>query len=120
VPSSQTVRDLLAARYPRSLGAWADRMRCDVAESAGGNIPATVPVLVRLTADVPAGAPSAPAWHAQPGRQAEAETALGVKVLRHLGRDEFVVTLRNGEDQNQLSLEGHLDVTRGGFRLIAL
>ncbi len=120
MPSSQTVRDLLAARYPRSLGAWADRMRSDVAESASGSIPATVPVLVRLTADVPAGAASTSDWHTQPVRQAEAEAALGVKVLRHLGRDEFVVTLRNGEDQNQLSLQGHLDVTRSGFRLIAL
>jgi hypothetical protein len=114
------VRDLLAARYPHSLSTWADRMRSGVAQSANGNIPATVPVLVRLTADPAASQPSAAAWPAQPGEQAEVETALGVKVLRHLGGEEFLVTLRNMEDQNLLAQQGHLDVTRGGFRLIAL
>lgn len=120
MPSSDTVRNLLTARYPHSLSAWAERLRADVAEKAAGAIPATVPVLVRLTAVQAPGEPQALGWLSRPGARAEAETALAVKVLRHLGGDEFLVCLRDMEDQNRLSLDGHLDVTRGGFRLIAL
>jgi hypothetical protein len=117
MPSIDTVRNLLATRYVRSFEAWAERVTAEIGDATSGS---NLCIVARLTRDPETGPRLRPLWSQIEGEIARVERALGITVVRFLGVDEFVVRLGNHQDQNQLALRGHLEVTRDGFRMTAI
>lgn len=107
MPEIGQLNRLLSARYERSMQAWRQRLDEDMRLR---HAPRAL-VLVRITT----GEDDEP-----PQMLEAASTALGIRILRHLGGCEFLVTLLRDGDETCLALKGHLSVTRDGYAMTAV
>jgi hypothetical protein len=108
MPDAAKIRALLLTRYPRSMDAWRERIDVELPSPA-----LDVPVVARVERDDSTVLDL-------PETATAVQRALRIKFLRHLGGREYIVHLNDYEDQNRLALEGHLKVSRGGYRLTAI
>lgn len=110
MPDATKVHDLIAARYPRSMDAWRERLDAGLDHNT-----TMVPIVVRIERGDDHGR-----YANLDERDDLTERVLQVRILRHLGDSTYIVYLLDHADQNQLALEGHLAVTRGGHRITAV
>lgn len=110
MPDATKVRDLIAARYPRSMDAWRERLDAELDRNT-----TMAPVVVRIERGDDHGR-----YANLDERDDLTERVLRVQIVRHLGDSTYIVYLLDHVDQNQLALQGHLAMVRGGYRITAV